>query len=119
MNIPHKDHPSRGDRRKDHANGRFAGTYTGDGKSLKRTSDGLHLLILDRGETVGPHSSRHYIVNASSPKRDYVSNLYGDQFDDRSFRYQIVERPEETGTFDIVVLYPVKRGRRGRVGQRA
>ena len=118
MKIQKDRDPSRGPTDKDPVKGKYAGTYTGDGKSLKRTSDGLHLLILDRGHTVGHHSSRHYIVNASSPKRDYVSNLYGDEFDDRTFRYRIVERPEESGPYDIVVLYRLKGGRGRRVPKR-
>lgn len=114
MKIRKDRPPSRGSHPKDPIQGQFTGQYTGDGKSLKRISDGLHLVILDRLHAMGPRSSRHYIVNASTPARDYVSNLYGDEFDDRIYRYQIIPRQDEPGTFDIVVLYPLKKRGSGR-----
>ena len=114
MKIPNDRLPSRGKPNKDPAKGQYAGTYSGDGKSLKRTSDGLHLLILDRAQPTGPQSSRFYLILASSPTRDYVSNVYGDEFDDRIYRYQIVARPDEVGIYDIVVLYRLTGRRSGR-----
>lgn len=102
--------PDRGPKR-----GRYEGRYQWDGKSYKRTRDGLTLLVVDRGFHTGPKSSRCYLVNTSSPSRDYVSNLYGDQFDDRVYRYQIVPRTDEPGTVDVVVLYRISgSGRRGK-----
>ena len=115
MNIQRLDRPSRDGSHKDPIKGKYTGTYSGDASSLKRTSDGLHLIVIDRGSHVGPHSSRHYLVNASSPTRDYVSNLYGDEFDDRVHRYRIIPRQDELGTFDVVVLYALTRSRGRRV----
>jgi len=95
--------------------GRYTGQYQWDGKSLKRVTDDLTLLIVDRGSQAGPHSSRQYLVNASSPTRDYVSNLYGKEFDDRVYRYRIFLREDDPATVDIVVLYRLRtKDNRGR-----
>jgi len=115
MNIRNGSESSRTAPDRPPERGRYAGQYLWDGKSLKRATDDLTLLIVDRGSQAGPHSSRKYLVNASSPTRDYVSNLYGNEFDDRVYRYRICFREDDPDTVDIVVLYPLReKGSRGR-----
>lgn len=110
MNIPPRDHPSRGDRRKDPVKGFYSGTYERDGSSLIRTSDGLKIVTGDRGPNHDPHLSRFYLVD-KTPGRGYLSSLYGSEFDDKAYRYRIVERDNDPGTVDVVALYPLKRGK--------
>lgn len=111
MKIQNNARPSRSGRDKDPIKGKYAGTYKRDGSSLVRTSDGLQLVVINRGYKLGPKSSDKYLINASTPGRDYVSNLYGDQFDDKVFRYQIVQRQEDPDTYDILTLYALSKGR--------
>lgn len=95
--------------------GFYTGQYRRDGSSLIRTSDGLRLVMGDRGPQADPRSSQFYLVD-KTPGKGYLSNLYRDQFDDRVFRYQIVWRADDPDTADVVVLYPLKRGRGRGVG---
>lgn len=97
--------------RKSPGNG-YTGLYKRDGSSLIRTSDGLRLVTGDRGPQDNPALSRFYLVD-KRPGKGYLSSLYGTQFDDRINRYDIRDT-DDPSVAEIVVLYPLRRGRNGR-----
>ena len=105
--------PRRGDRQglpnKDPKKGQYTGRYRRDGSSLIRISDGLRLVTGDRGETNNPRLSRFYLVD-KTPGKGYLSSLYGNEFDDRTYRYRITWE-EDDAHAEIVTLYRV--GSRG------
>lgn len=90
----------------------YTGLYKRDGSSLIRISDGLRLVTGDRGQQDNPALSRYYLVD-KRPGKGYVSSLYGSQFDDRINRYDIRDT-DDPSVAEIVVLYPIRRGRNGR-----
>lgn len=94
------------------ANGWYAGEYKRDKTSLIRTSDGLRLVMGDRGQQTDPHTSRFYLID-KTPAKGYLSNLYGTEFDDRTYRYQIVWREDDPEVADIVTLYRLRRAGNG------
>jgi len=90
----------------------YTGLYKRDGSSLIRVSDGLRLVTGDRGPQDNPALSRYYLVD-KRPGKGYLSSLYGSQFDDRINRYEIRDT-DDPSVAEIVVLYPLRRGRNGR-----
>lgn len=85
-------------------NGYYAGIYQRKGSALVRTSDGLRLVMGDRGPQDNPKSSQHYLIDAT-PGKGYLSNLYyGKEFDDRTYRYRIVWSDSQPDTCEIVTL---------------
>ena len=88
--------------------GRYSGLYRREGSdTLIRLSDGLTLVIGQRGGNSSPRSSNLYLVDKTI-KQGYLSNLYGQEFDDRVYRYKI-EATDTEAEFLIGVLYPVKK----------
>ena len=93
--------------------GRYSGLYSRQGSdALVRLSDGLTLIIGQRGGNSSPRSSNLYLVDKTI-KQGYLSNLYGQEFDDRVYRYKI-EATDTDAQFLIEVLYPVKKSHKGR-----
>ena len=109
--IPHKNGDRKPVSRKSPEIG-YTGLYKRDGSSLIRVSDGLRLVTGDRGPQDNPALSRYYLVD-KRPGKGYLSSLYGSQFDDRINRYDIRDTGDPSVT-EIVVLYPLRRGRNGR-----
>lgn len=113
--------PKSGDRNasphKNPVKGKYEGQYKRDGSSLIRTSDRLRLVMGDRGPQDDPRSSQFYLID-KTPGKGYLSNLYGNEFDDRSVRYRIIWHEADPDTADIVVLYPLTGARGRRVGRR-
>jgi len=90
----------------------YSGLYRRDGSSLIRISDALRLVTGDRGPQDNRGLSQHYLVD-KRPGKGYLSSLYGNEFDDRINRYQIRDT-DDPSVAEIVVLYPLRRGRNGR-----
>lgn len=105
--------PNHGDRQtgpdKNPVKGYYAGVYQRKGSALVRTSDGLRLVMGDRGPQDNPKSSRHYLID-TTPGKGYLSNLYyGKEFDDRVYRYRIVWSDSQPDTCEILTLNLLRR----------
>lgn len=84
----------------------YEGEYRVEGNTLTR-NDGKQLVVCTRTTTTGAKSST-FLVDASTPARDYVSSVWDNQFEYRGIRYGI---NWTTAGAEITALYRVIRQR--------
>lgn len=104
-NIPHGFKQSNS-RKYSHGEikGKFTGRYKKEKDKLVRISDGQALQLCERrASQITASRTRFYLVDASSLSRDYVSSLYGNEFEYLHLRYRI-ENINADGICGIVVI---------------
>lgn len=92
--------------------GKYNGRYAVRGHALRRESDGLHLLIVNREYVTDPAKGTRFILDKTHPSGTYVSSLWADEFEYQGIRYRINWIGDTRA--EIEALYVVRRRHKDR-----